>query len=220
MKKLAASVMALLAVVMALTTAGASAGSKMDAVIKELLGTPYKYGGTTPKGFDCSGFTAYVFAKFGIELPHNSASMAKQGVKVAKADLRPGDLVFFNTSGKGISHVGIYIGDGKFAHASTSKGVVITPLSDKYYAKRYVTARRILNDGAYEKIAAGEQVGKNKPAEQKQPAEQAQTVEQTKPDAQEQAAEQEPAVEQEPAAEQEPADAQEQETAESAEAAA
>ena len=158
MKRLAISVMALLAIVTAFTTAGASAsaGSKLDEVIAELLGAPYRYGGTTPNGFDCSGFTAYVFAKLGIELPHNSASMAKEGVKVAKEKLRKGDLVFFNTSGKGISHVGIYIGDGKFAHASTSKGVVITPLSDKYYAKRYVTARRILSDSAYEKIAAAQ----------------------------------------------------------------
>lgn len=160
MKKLAVSVMALMAIVMAFTTAAsASAGSRLDKVIKELLGTPYKYGGTTTKGFDCSGFTAYVFAKFGIELPHQSASMAKKGVKVAKEELREGDLVFFNTSGKGISHVGIYIGDGKFAHASTSKGVVITPLSDKYYAKRYVTARRILSNSAYEKIASREPAG-------------------------------------------------------------
>ena len=158
MKKLAISVMALLAIVTAFTTAGAGAAaeSKLDAVIAELLGSPYKYGGTTPKGFDCSGFTAYVFAKFGIDLPHNSASMAKEGVKVAKEDLRKGDLVFFNTSGKGISHVGIYVGDGKFAHASSSKGVVITPLSDKYYANRYVTARRILSDSVYEKIAVAQ----------------------------------------------------------------
>lgn len=165
MKKLAASVMALLAIVMAFTTAGASAGSKLDAVIEELLGSPYKYGGTTPKGFDCSGFTAYVFAKFGIELPHSSAAMAKQGVKVDKDDLREGDLVFFNTSGKGISHVGIYVGDGKFAHASTSKGVIITSLSDKYYVKRYVTARRILSDGTYEKIAVEQPAKEAKAAE-------------------------------------------------------
>ena len=88
--------------------------------------------------------------------------MAKKGVKVAKEDLREGDLVFFNTSGKGISHVGIYVGDGKFAHASTSKGVVITALSDKYYAKRYVTARRILSDSTYEKIAVDSRLCRSK----------------------------------------------------------
>jgi cell wall-associated NlpC family hydrolase len=181
-KRLAVSVAALLAIVFAFTTAGASAGSKMDAVIEDLLGTSYKYGGTTTKGFDCSGFTAYVFAKFGIDLPHQSAAMAEKGVKVAKEDLREGDLVFFNTSGKGISHVGIYIGDGKFAHASTSKGVVITPLSDKYYANRYVTARRILSDTVYGKIAVDQPEQPEQPKQPEQPEQPAQPAVQEQAD--------------------------------------
>ena len=75
------------------------------------------------------------------------------GKKVAQSDLIAGDLVFFNTNGKGISHVGIYVGDGKFAHSSSSKGVTISALSDSYYAKRYVTARRVMSQDTFEKYA-------------------------------------------------------------------
>lgn len=113
---------------------------------KEFLGYPYSYGAAGPKSFDCSGFTSYVFGHFDIDLPHNSASQAKKGTKVTRSKLQPGDLVFFQTSGKNISHVGIYIGDGDFIHASTGeKDVEITSLSEAYYDKRYVTARRILD---------------------------------------------------------------------------
>lgn len=134
--------------------AAADSSTKLESYVESLLGIKYKYGGDTTRGFDCSGFTRYVFAKLGIDLPRTSGGQAKEGVKVAKNELRPGDLVFFNTNGKGISHVGIYMGDGKFAHASTTRGITITPMNDKYYSKRYVTARRVLDEKTYLAFAA------------------------------------------------------------------
>ncbi|EOS53390.1 MULTISPECIES: C40 family peptidase [Paenibacillus] len=133
-------------------TGSVFADSKLDNVIDGALGSSYVAGGTTTSGFDCSGFTMYVFSKIGIKLPHQSASQYKMGTAVDKSELIEGDLVFFNTSGKGVSHVGIYVGDGKFAHASSSKGVVISKLSEKYYVERYVGAKRIMSNDKYEDV--------------------------------------------------------------------
>jgi cell wall-associated NlpC family hydrolase len=123
--------------------------TKRDKIVRKALeyqGVKYHYGGENlSKGVDCSGYVMKVYEKFGVKLPHNSSAQAGIGTKVEKNQLVPGDLVFFKTSGKGISHVGIYIGKGKFIHAATSNGKVqIDSLSDNYYASRYVTARRIL----------------------------------------------------------------------------
>lgn len=111
---------------------------------RTLIGSPYSYSAAGPNSFDCSGFTMTVFSQVGIDLPHSSSLQANKGQVVEKGDLIPGDLVFFRTSGKSISHVGIYIGDGDFIHASSSeRKVVIEPLNSNYFASRYVTARRV-----------------------------------------------------------------------------
>jgi len=130
----------------------AFAETPLSQAVNEELGAPYKWAGTTTKGFDCSGYTSYVYDKFGIDLPHTSAGQATLGTTISQDQLRPGDLVFFNTSGKGISHVGIYVGDGKMYHSATNQGVTITSLSESYYAKRYVTAKRILSDDQYDQL--------------------------------------------------------------------
>ena len=108
------------------------------------LGTRYRYGASGARGFDCSGFTSYIYRQHGINLPHNSAAQYRVGKPVSRSELRPGDLVFFRTRGSRISHVGIYIGDGKFVHASSARGRVrVDTLTSGYYHQRYVGARRI-----------------------------------------------------------------------------
>ncbi|WP_310833324.1 C40 family peptidase [Paenibacillus pedocola] len=122
----------------------------LESEVNQVLGTPYLWGGTTKAGFDCSGFILYVLKKFNVDdLPRTSQSQAKVGTPVAKENLRSGDLVFFNTFGKGISHAGIYLGDDQFAHSSSSKGVSISKLSEGYYKDRYVTARRVVDKESY-----------------------------------------------------------------------
>lgn len=114
---------------------------------KQFLGYKYVTGGRTPSsGFDCSGFTEYVYKNFGYTLSTTSSMQATNGVEVSKEDLKLGDLVFFSYENKRIGHVGIYIGNNNFIHAANeSKGVVITSLSNSYYEQNYVTARRIIN---------------------------------------------------------------------------
>ena len=122
---------------------GASAAA-IIATAKQYIGVPYVWGGSTPSGFDCSGFVQYVFAKHGITLPRTSAQQYTVGKWVSKSNLQPGDLVFYNTSGSGVSHLGIYIGNGQFIHASSSKGVMISEMSNSYWSARYYGARRVL----------------------------------------------------------------------------
>ncbi len=111
---------------------------------KKLIGTPYRYGGTTPKGFDCSGFVYYTHKKIGKILPRTSKQMYQKGKTVHKSNLRAGDLVFFNTSKTktGVSHVAIYIGNNQIIHA-TSKGVKIDSLNNSYWKSKYVGAKRL-----------------------------------------------------------------------------
>jgi cell wall-associated NlpC family hydrolase len=107
-------------------------------------GMSYRRGGTSRGGFDCSGFTRYVYAKYGISLPHSSAAQAGTGASISRDALQPGDLVFFQTNSRGISHVGIYIGNDNFVHAeSRGRGVTVSPLSSSYYGSRYRGARRV-----------------------------------------------------------------------------
>jgi peptidoglycan endopeptidase LytE len=116
------------------------------AYADQFLGTPYRYGGTGPGGFDCSGFTSYVFQSVNIQLPRTAGSQYSIGAPVEKSQLQPGDLVFF-AGGRYIDHVGIYTGNGQFIHSSSprSGGVIYTPLEDgNYYSRTYVGARRVL----------------------------------------------------------------------------
>ena len=121
-----------------------SNGSSIVATAKKYLGYKYVYGGSSPStGFDCSGFTSYIFKQYGISLNRTAAGQYSNGVAVSRANLQPGDLVMFGKSG--INHVAIYIGGGQIIHSSTpSTGVRIDSLSTGYYNNNYVGARRVL----------------------------------------------------------------------------
>lgn len=114
---------------------------------KNLLGSPYKRGGTDPvKGMDCSGYVRHVYKESaGIELPHNARQISERGETVTTEDLKPGDLVFFNTMRKAFSHVGIYTGGDQFIHAASTRtgAVTVSNMKDKYWSKRFDGARRI-----------------------------------------------------------------------------
>ncbi|EKU70444.1 C40 family peptidase [Selenomonas sp. F0473] len=122
--------------------------SKVSDVIKTAkayMGTPYVFGGATPKGFDCSGYLQYVFQKQGIAIPRTADEQYKLGLRTKSAkELVPGDLVFFETYEKGASHCGIYLGKDEFIHASTSKGVRIDKLSNSYWQPRFLGGKHIV----------------------------------------------------------------------------
>lgn len=110
----------------------------------QYLGVPYVFGGTSPWGFDCSGFTQFVFRQCGISLPRTADVQYYNYPKVSSSNLRPGDLVFFETYEPGPSHCGIYIGGGEFIHAGSSTGVTVATLFGGYWGSRYIGAARAM----------------------------------------------------------------------------
>ena len=128
-------------------TESSSSNSDIAATAKQYLGTGYVYGGASPRGFDCSGFTMYVYSQHGYSLPHSATSQWQSGIGTrvySISALQPGDLVFFNdpsrNAGKACSHAGIYIGDGQFIHSSSSRsgGVIVSSLTSGYYNTYFV----------------------------------------------------------------------------------
>lgn len=126
--------------------AGSTLGEQVAETAKQYLGCPYVWAGMSPSGFDCSGFVNYVYKLYGYSMSRVAQDIySNDGAWVDKASLRPGDLVFFGWSAYSVSHVGMYIGDGQFIHASSSStGVIISSLSETYYTNRYVGAKRII----------------------------------------------------------------------------
>ena len=123
-----------------LASARAAMSQRVVRYAKRFIGVRYVYGGSSPRsGFDCSGFVRYVYAHFGVSLPHSSYAQFGDGRRVSRRSLRPGDLVFFD----GVGHVGLYVGNGRFIHAPhTGTRVQITPLAG-WYSSRFSGARRL-----------------------------------------------------------------------------
>ena len=109
-----------------------------------MVGKPYRYGGSSPKGFDCSGLVSYSYAKSGVQVSRETSTLRRQATQVRANAMRRGDLVFFDQEGKKYSHVGIYLGDGRFVHAPSSGGRVRTDsLETDYWRRHFVEARRL-----------------------------------------------------------------------------
>ena len=123
----------------------ASLANQIVSYALQFKGYPYVYATAGPNSFDCSGFTSYVYAHFGYTLNRSSKDQIKNGVAVSKSELQPADLLLFSKDGTRVTHVGLYIGEGKFIHASTSTtGVIISDLNSTYYTTHYFAARRII----------------------------------------------------------------------------
>jgi len=131
------------------TTFMSRAASSMEDTLDralDFIGIRYKRGGNSPEtGFDCSGFVRYIYNEtLGLVLPHNAKAISEEGERVEKTELKPGDLVFFNTMRRAFSHVGIYLGDNLFVHAPRSGARVrIEDMTDRYWSRRYNGARRV-----------------------------------------------------------------------------
>ena len=121
-----------------------SAAQQGAAIAQSLAGSPYRYGGATPRGFDCSGLVYYAYRKAGVSVPRTTREQYKRSERIALSDIHSGDLLFFKLSARGVSHVGIYTGNGKFIHApSSGKRVSYAKLDNPYWKKRLLAAGRI-----------------------------------------------------------------------------
>lgn len=124
--------------------ADAERGRRVVAIAKKHVGAPYRWGGSSPAGFDCSGFVRYVYAQVGVSLPHNAAKQYRLGTPVSRDNLQPGDLVFFDR----LRHNGIYVGNGRFIHSrQTGKRVAIARLDGEWYSDHFAGARRLTDRG-------------------------------------------------------------------------
>lgn len=152
-----------LAGLLLLNTPALAAETRSPDVLQEipfyalsLIGTPYKYGGNNPEtGMDCSGFVSHVYGQVaGIQLPRSSQEISQHGTALELVDLQPGDLVFFNTLSRAFSHVGVYLGENRFIHASSSQtgAVMVSDMSQPYWSKRFDGARRLLDPADRESI--------------------------------------------------------------------
>jgi cell wall-associated NlpC family hydrolase len=143
----------LLSLLALLSTQPAHAGPSDDVPIYavSLVGSPYRLGGTSPEtGLDCSGFVGHVFRQAtGLLLPRDSRAISETTQPLTQAELQPGDLVFFNTLNRAFSHVGIYLGDDRFVHATSSRTgtVMVSNLGDRYWRERFDGARRVVQPG-------------------------------------------------------------------------
>ena len=127
------------------TFVSSSDGNLIIAAGKKYIGTPYVFGGTTPNGFDCSGFIQYIFKKVGYNVPRLADEQYQLGHSAKVSQLDEGDLVFFETYMEGPSHVGIYVGNGQFLHVSSSRGVKIDSLDNEYWSPRFIGARKVVS---------------------------------------------------------------------------
>lgn len=134
--------------IMSVKTEAASIGESIVQYGQKFMGVPYVWGGTTPGGFDCSGFTQYIYEnEADISIPRTTDQQYQMGTSVAKKDLQPGDLIFYaNTYKKGISHVGVYAGDNMVLNATTSKGVALVSMDNPYWGPKYAGAKRVIQE--------------------------------------------------------------------------